>query len=209
LLYIYIYIYIYNIHLLLYTPLILLLIKQYTNLFNYAFAFEQDLPLHVQELLIRMKKRKPTAPFPTNLKNFAKTLHFHSPAAYELVRRSFLNCLPCTQILNSWICAKEYKPGISEKIINNVSNIVKQEVEKGKKLVFNLTFDEMNIKEHKEWDKNTHSWKGLVDLGGQLEEANKNGNLKVASKALVFMLVNQIIGYWSFKPAIYINQHKN
>jgi len=48
----------------------------------------------------------------------------------------------------------------------------------------------MNIKQHKEWDKNTHSWKGLVDLGGQLEEANKNGNLKVASKALVFMLVN-------------------
>jgi len=46
------------------------------------------------------------------------------------------------------------------------------------------------ILKHKEWDKNTHSWKGLVDLGGQLEEAYKNGNLKVASKALVFMLVN-------------------
>jgi len=81
------YIYIYNIHLLLYNPLILLLIKQYTKLFNYAFAFQQDLPLHVQELLIRMKKRKPIAPFPTNLKNFVRTLHFHSPAAYELVRQ--------------------------------------------------------------------------------------------------------------------------
>lgn len=137
-----------------------------------------------------MKERKVTAAFPTNLRNFARTLHFHSPAAYEVVRRSFLNCLPCSQTLNSWAYAKEYKPGISEKIINNISNIVKQESEKGNKLVFNITFDEMNIKQHTKWDNNTHSWKGLVDLGGQLNEINKEGNLKVASKALVFMLVN-------------------
>jgi len=48
----------------------------------------------------------------------------------------------------------------------------------------------MHIKQHKEWDKTTHSWKGLVDLGGQLNEINKDGKYKVANKALVFMLVN-------------------
>lgn len=148
------------------------------------------MPPHVQELLIRMKERKQTALFPANLKNFARTLHFHSPAAYEAVRRSFLNCLPHTKTLNSWICSKRYKPGISEEIINNISNIVKQESEKSKKFVFNITFDEMNIKQHKEWDRNTHSWKGLVDFGGQLDEIKKNGQLKVATKVLIFMLVN-------------------
>ncbi|GAB1864054.1 THAP domain-containing protein 9 [Camponotus japonicus] len=155
-----------------------------------AAEYLKDLPLHVKELLIRMKKRKPTAPFPENLKNFARALHFHSPAAYEFVRRNFLKCLPCVQTLNNWYCKKQYKPGISEETINNISNIVNQELEKGKKLVFNITFDEMHIKQHKEWDKTTHSWKGLVDLGGQLNEINKDGKYKVANKALVFMLVN-------------------
>jgi len=35
-----------------------------------------------------------------------------------------------------------------------------------------------------------HKWKGLVDLGGQLEECDEKGNDKRASKSLVFMLVN-------------------
>lgn len=157
------------------------------------------MPPHVQELLIRMKERKQIALFPANLKNFARTLHFHSLAAYEAVRRSFLNSLPHIKTLNSWICSKRYKPGISEEIINNISNIVKQESKKGKKLVFNITFDEMNIKQHKEWDRNTHSWKGLVDFGGQLDEIKKNGQLKVATKVLIFMLVNINAG---FKTAV-------
>jgi len=123
-----------------------------------------------------MKERKPTAPFPSNLKNFARTLHFHSPAAYEFVRRNFLNYLPCTQILNSWICSKEYKFGISEEINNNISTIVKQESAKSKKLIFNLVFDEMN----------PHSWNGLVDLDDQLHETSnrehKIENIKLLVK---------------------------
>lgn len=53
----------------------------------------------------------------------------------------------------------------------------------------------MNIKQHKEWDNNTHSWKGLVDLSGQLDETSKDGNLTVVNKALVFMLVNINSGF--------------
>ena len=36
----------------------------------------------------------------------------------------------------------------------------------------------------------THETKGLVDLGAQLEEVDKNDQRKPATKALVFMLVN-------------------
>lgn len=48
----------------------------------------------------------------------------------------------------------------------------------------------MHIKKHKEWNKMTHFWKGLVDLGGQLNETKADSESEVASKALVFMLVN-------------------
>lgn len=137
-----------------------------------------------------MKERKPNAPFPPSLKNFARILHSHSPAAYEFIRRSFFNCLPCTQTLNNWLCSVDDKPGISQTIIDNVSDIVKQESKKGKKLIFNVTFDEMSIKQLRKWDKNTHSWKGLVDLEGHLNAVAKNGETKVVRKALVFMLVN-------------------
>ncbi|KYN04683.1 hypothetical protein ALC62_04443 [Cyphomyrmex costatus] len=121
------------------------------------FNFFKDLPLHVQELITRMKNRNPTAPFPASLKTFARTLHFHTPAAYDVVRNSFLKCLPCVQTLNNWIGSKQYKPGISEDTINNVSSMVREEMKTGKQIIFNVTFDEMHIKQHKFWDENAHS----------------------------------------------------
>lgn len=57
----------------------------------------------------------------------------------------------------------------------------------------------MSIKQLRKWNKNTHSWKSLVDLEGQLNEVAKNGETKVVSKALVFMLVNINGG---FKPPV-------
>lgn len=83
-----------------------------------------------------MKEKKVTAAFPAQLKNFARTLHFHSPAAYDFVRRSYLKCLPCVETLNNWLSSKNYKPGISEELIKYVSNMVKQEFQKGKKACF-------------------------------------------------------------------------
>lgn len=151
-----------------------------------------------------MKEKKRTSPFPSHLKNFARSLHFHSPAAYEMVRRSFLKCLPCVETLNSWNCSKNYKPGISEEIIEHVSQIVQNELKNGKKCVFNLTFDEMYIKKFAFYCKISHKWKGLVDLGGQLEECDEKGNNKKASKSLVFMLVN-INGNFKTPVAYYLS----
>ncbi|KYN09507.1 THAP domain-containing protein 9 [Trachymyrmex cornetzi] len=142
-----------------------------------------------------MKNKNPTAPFPASLKTFARTLHFHSPSAYEVVRNSFLKCLPCVQTLNNWICSKQYKPGISEDTINNVSSMVREEMKTGKQIIFNITFDEMHIKQHKFWDKNSHSWQGLVDHGGQLSEQGENGKKQEATKALVFMAVTINAGF--------------
>lgn len=125
----------------------------------------------MREIIKRIQNRRRTARFPLALKQFARALHFHSPAAYDFVRRSFFKCLPTVQTMNSWICSKQCEPGISEETINNISEIVEQEKKRtNKKLVFNLVFDEMSTQKFDEWDKHRHAWKGFVDSGGQVEE---------------------------------------
>jgi len=47
----------------------------------------------------------------------------------------------------------------------------------------------MCIKKFAFYCKSSHKWKGLVNLGGQLEECDEKGHGKRASKSLVFMLV--------------------
>lgn len=74
-----------------------------------------------------MINKKATIPFPTDFKNFAKSLHFHSPSAYEFMRQSFLKCLPSTQTLNKWLTTTEYTPGISEEMIKKISKIVEEQ----------------------------------------------------------------------------------
>jgi len=159
------------------------------------------LPEHVQELIERMKESTPTTPFPPNLKTFARTLHFHSPAAYNMIRNSFLKCLPSVKTLNEWLRTSDCKPGISYDIISQISDLAKNK--EGQKLFFNLTFDEVGIKKHKEWDKVTKSWKGLVDLSGQLSEKHSTGEHETASKSLVFMLVN-VNGGFKVPVAFYL-----
>ena len=107
-----------------------------------------------------MKEKKKTSAFPGHLKNFARTLHFYSPAAYEMVRGRFLKCLPHGKTMNKWDLSTDYEPGICGKLVDKVSEMVSLamkdihnetvEVKKKKKKtrtpIFNVTFDEMGIK---------------------------------------------------------------
>lgn len=82
--------------------------------------------------------------------------------------------------------------------------MVENESKSGKQCVFNVAFDEMSIKKFAFYCKSSHKWKGLVDLGGQLEECDEQGNRKKASKALVFMLVH-INGNFKTPVAYYLS----
>lgn len=53
----------------------------------------------------------------------------------------------------------------------------------------------MSIKQWTTYCKSNHEWEGLVDLGGQLDEIDENGNRAKATKAIVFMLVNSNGGF--------------
>lgn len=139
------------------------------------------MPPSVQELLTRILNKK--IKFPHNLKRFAATLHFHSPAAYLFVRKVFLKCLPHPTTLRMWMQSIHSDSGISDQALKNVSHVVLNTLEKGKKIIFNLTLDEMSIRKKIEWDgQKTH---GFVDINTH----TVNDSIPLASEVLVFMLV--------------------
>lgn len=97
------------------------------------FFYLQNLPPHIKDLITRLKNRNANTPYPTLLKSFAKTLYFHSPAAYDVVRRLFLNCLPCPKTLNKWAGSLNHETGISIEVLKHVPNLISEEKKKGKK----------------------------------------------------------------------------
>lgn len=106
-----------------------------------------------------------------------------------MVRQFFLNCLSTVQTLKKWSNSDEFKPGICYEIISVVADVVKNKRNSGTNVAFNLTSDEMAIKQLKEWKKMTHYWSGLVDYGGQLSEDESDNEIKTALKAFVFIFV--------------------
>lgn len=131
------------------------------------------------------------------LKSFAMQLASLDPRAYELVRKAFLNCLPCVSTISRTLAKKSCDPGILFYVVDKISILGDEFREEqkannsNKELLFNLTYDEIHIKT---WDKNnwnfqTQEWMGTVDTGGQLNDWDDSGNPKFASKAFVLMLV--------------------
>ncbi|KYM99955.1 THAP domain-containing protein 9 [Cyphomyrmex costatus] len=140
-----------------------------------------------------MKKRN--ASYTQELKTFAVTLHFHSPAAYKYVRSSFLKCLPHETTLRRWMRNLNNEPGICEQAIQEVRNQIYQAKKINKELIFNLVFDEMSIRKKIEFVNGEAV--GFVDLGNGVTSQTE------ASQALVFMIVN-INGNFKIPIAYYL-----
>lgn len=64
----------------------------------------------------------------------------------------FLKCLPHPSTLRMWMKNIHCDSGISDQALRTVSNIVINARKKDKKIVFNLTLDEINIKKNIDWD---------------------------------------------------------
>jgi len=112
------------------------------------------MPPAIYDLLTRMlKRKKKTKKFSNSLRCFAAILHFHSPAAYLFVRRKFLNCLPHSNTLTMWTRNIDCNSGIFNQALKIISHVVLNTREKeNKKIVFNLTIDEMSIRKRIDWD---------------------------------------------------------
>ncbi|KAG8174941.1 hypothetical protein JTE90_001713 [Oedothorax gibbosus] len=114
------------------------------------------------------------------LRKFALTLHFYSPRAYKYVREAFNFCLPHPRTISRWYQHVEVEPGFTSEAMKALT----RKVESSKwPLFFALTFDEMAIRQHIEFDgKKFH---GYVDVGLDIED----DALPIAKEALVFMVV--------------------
>ena len=54
--------------------------------------------------------------------------------------------LPSTDSIRRWFRGQRVHPRIDEVMLDHVSEVVEGEAKSGKKLTFNITFDEMGIK---------------------------------------------------------------
>ena len=133
---------------------------------------------------MRIKSGKLTnSKYPESLKIFANSIRFHSKPAYAALRKLCGNALPCESSFENWGSPVDYKPGILEDIIDYFGDIVEVNAEAGKKLFFNLTYDEMNINSGVKWNPKRHCWTGYTDLGVQLPNHNRKNAPKYKNNA--------------------------
>lgn len=109
-----------------------------------------------------------------------------------MVKKCFLPVLPSEKVIEKWNYSSDYLPGVHDRVLEYLANLVKQERAKGKRLVFNLVFDEVHLKARSYYNKQTHKFEGCVEFGDDLPKDThkmENQHDPLAKKALVFMLV--------------------
>ena len=80
------------------------------------------------------------------------SLHMKSPSAYRYIRKCFKNALPCERTLRKWCQKMECTPGFSQGALTYLSVKSQEYQQNGEKLLLSLSFDEMAIREHIQFD---------------------------------------------------------
>lgn len=75
------------------------------------------------------------------LRTFALTLHFYSPAAYSYVRKTFDKCLPHPSTIRKWYSTIDGSPGITQESLNAIAVKVIEMKQKNLNLVCGLIMD--------------------------------------------------------------------
>lgn len=119
--------------------------------------------------------------FPPEIRSFAMNLQFYSPKGYSYVRDIFKNRLPHQRTIRKWLQTSSCEPGFTSESFRALEKAVNEANLKNQKLICNLVFDEMAIRERIEWAGNKSY--GYVDFGNGCES-----NVK-ATQVIVFMLV--------------------
>ena len=112
-------------------------------------------------------------------KQFAMTLHYYSPKAYEFVHK--ILCLPHSSTIRAWSSSVDCEPGFLGNIIKSIGNLVQT-----KKWMSNvvLIVDAMTLHKGTTWDPKSKSYAGLVDYG--------TAKLKLKLKLTTFDIVHHI-----------------
>lgn len=150
------------------------------------------------ELFLRQYKKSLKKSLPSSyseeLRVFALTLHFYSPAAYNYVRRTFNTCLPHTRTLSRWYQSINGEPGFTSEAFNALR--LKASAE-NHAILCSLIMDEMSIRQQGEWVSSQDRCYGYVDMGTGAKDNT------LAKEALVFLL-NCINGNWKIPVGYFL-----
>lgn len=91
--------------------------------------------------------------YSSSIRRFCLGLHYHSPRAYEYVRKAFNKSLPHVGTLRLWYSNSKIidEPGINEAVVIKLKELVAEKAAKGENLIVCLSSDEMNIRKHIQW----------------------------------------------------------
>lgn len=133
----------------------------------------------------RKRKRQPDERcYSQELKIFALNLNFFAPKAYKYVRETFHTCLPHPVTISSWYQNSNCNPGFTSEAFITIKRAAKKAARSGQKFVCNVVFDEIQVKNHIEWDDRNSKSIGYVEFG----ENDFKNNVE-ATQILVFMVV--------------------
>lgn len=141
------------------------------------------------------KKGVKTKVFSDDVRKFATTLHYYSPRAYDYVRKLFL--LPHPSTLRAWCSRIDCLPGFSEPAFQELNRRVNSD-QRDNYLYCSLVADEINLKQHIQFDKKMGAFFGYVDRGLSHEYSEDE-----ATAALVLMAVGYR-GYWKMPLAYFL-----
>ena len=127
---------------------------------------------------LKNSKKGKNSRYSDSIKQFAVSLHFYSPRAYEYVRKSLH--LPCSATIRAWAAAIQCEPGFLTDVIEHLQNTLKDDEKDCILLV-----DEMAIKKEVIWDVKNKKFAGHTDYGPILAEEPDS----IATNALVVMAV--------------------
>ncbi|KAL3186227.1 hypothetical protein MRX96_027953 [Rhipicephalus microplus] len=138
-------------------------------------AFSPD----IQQLLHRARTES-GGKYPPELRTFALTLHFYSPAAYEFVRSKFNDALPSQRTIREWYRSVDGQPGFTGEAFSFLEKLVQGRSET---LYCALIVDDMSIRKHVELVGDRVV--GYVDFGASLDD----DSLPEATNVCVYIVV--------------------
>ncbi|KAL4113577.1 hypothetical protein QTP88_017184 [Uroleucon formosanum] len=136
------------------------------------------------------KGRKSTGyRYSKEIKEFALTLHYYSPKAYEYARSIFI--LPNSKSIMNWTSSVNGEPSIFSEVMQALQNLNPQDKH------CNLCFDAMSIRKQVIWSEKDNKYIGYCDFGNELQLEGINTE---ATEALFFMLIS-LNGRWKLPIA--------
>lgn len=120
------------------------------------------------------------------IRSFAFTVHFYSPRAYQFIRNKFGKHLPDISCIRSWVsnCTGFSESGISGEALRALGTLRDEMNANGEKFYCSLSFDEMSIRRHVQWNEAQKKFLGFISFGKKDEDEQ----IPVARQALTFLI---------------------